>query len=532
MKYTKIFPITVIAIILAITSCTKDLDTVPIDKDVVTSATIYDSPIAYRQVLAKIYAGLALTGQQGPAGDGDLMGIDEGFSSYLRNYWNLEELPTDEAVNGWGDDGLRDLHANNWTSSNPFIRGMYYRIYYQITLTNEFIRESSDAKLNDRGFADKDKITIRHYRAEARFMRALSYWHAMDLFGNVPFVTEKDKIGAFLPKQISRADLFSYIESELKDIEDKMVDARQNEYGRADKAAVWMLLAKLYLNSEVYIQQPKYTECLTYCKKIIDAGYTLEPKYKDLFLADNNKCSGTIFSIVFDGLATQTWGGTTFFVHAAVGGSMSVADFGIDFGWGGNRTTSAFVNKFTDGTGSIDSADTRAMFYTNGQNLEIADLTQFTDGYAITKFKNITSTGQRGSNETFVDNDFHMFRLADVYLMYAEAVLRGGTGGDAAIALGYINALRQRAYGDNSGDITSAKLTLDFILNERSRELYWECTRRTDLIRFGRFTGDSYVWPWKGDVANGRSIDSKYNLFPIPASDIVANPNLKQNTGY
>ncbi len=524
MKYLKIISIALLSGLFIVTSCTKDLDTIPLDDDVTTSATFYQDAQGYRQVIAKLYAGLALTGQDGPAGNGDLVGIDEGFSSYLRNYWKSQELPTDEAVNGWADDGLPDFSTITWTASNPFVRGMYYRIYFQLTLANEFIREAADSKLDDRGITGDDKTQVQFYRTEARFLRALSYWHALDLFGNVPFITEADKIGSFLPEQKDRAYIFEYLEEELIALEDLMVEPMMNEYGRADKAAVWTLLAKLYLNAEVYTGEPKYTECINYCNKVIEAGYTLHPEYDELFLADNHTCDGTIFSIVFDGTVSQTWGGTTFLISAAVGGSMVAADFGIGGGWGGNRTTSAFVSLFNDETGASDS---RAMFHINGQSLEINDISNFNDGYAITKFKNVTSSGEQGSNETYVDTDFHMFRLADVYLMYAEAVLRGGTGGDQVTAKGYIDAIRTRA-----GNADSYTLDVDFILDERGRELFWECHRRTDLIRFGKFAGGDYLWPWKGGLANGMAIHAKYKLFPIPNSDLNANPNLEQNPDY
>lgn len=526
--YNKIILLAGLVFILA--SCTKDLNTVPLDPKSITSATVFDNPAAYKEALAKIYAGLALSGQQGPAGDADISGIDEGFGEYLRGLWYLEELPTDEAVISWNDQTIKDFHNQSWGSSDVFISAFYYRVFYQIGLCNEFLRQTTDAKLNERGVDADLKAKIKHYRAEARFLRALSYYHALDEFGNVPFVTEKDPVGAFFPKQISRADLFNYIESELKAIEPDLIDARQNEYGRADKAADWTLLAKLYLNAKVFTGQERNTDCITYCKKVIDAGYSLKPEYKDLFLADNNVNNNeVIFSVNFDGIHTQTWGGTTFIIHAAVGGSMTPADYGIDGGWAGTRTTSAFVNKFPDVTGTTDK---RAMFYTDGQKLEINDVGKFTDGYAITKFKNITSTGTPGSDLTFPDTDFPMFRLADVYLMYAEAVVRGGAGGDMATAVNLVNKLRERAYGNNSGDITANDLTLDFILDERARELYWEAQRRTDLIRFGKFTGGDYLWPWKGGVKEGTATDSHYDLYPIPASDITSNPNLVQNPGY
>ena len=172
------------------------------------------------------------------------------------------------------------------------------------------------------------------------------------------------------------------------------------------------------------------------------------------------------------------------------------------------------------------------MFYSDGQSLEIADIFEFTEGYAITKFKNVTSTGQGGSDLAFPDTDYPVFRLADAYLIYAEATLRGGTGGDAAIALTLINSLRERAYGDTGGNIIADDLTLDFMLDERARELLWEGHRRTDLIRYGKFSNTDYLWPWKGGIEEGISVDSKYDLLPIPASDIGANPNLKQNPGY
>jgi hypothetical protein len=520
----------VVLVVVLFTSCTKDLNRQPLTGT--TAGDIYNTPANYKEVLAKIYAGLAVSGQQGPAGNPDITGYDEGFSNYLRQYWQMEELPTDEAVIGWGDADIQDLHNMNWTTSNTFVRMIYNRIYYQITLCNEFIRESSDDALNSKGFSADDVNNIKQYRAEARFMRALSYWHALDLFGNVPFVTEKDPVGNFLPPQMPRDSVFNYVESELLDIESSLADPKTNEYARADKAADWMLLAKLYLNSEVYTGVKRYDDCITYCNKIIAAGYSLEPQYADLFLADNNTSNEIIFPVAFDALHTQTYGGMVYLIHAEIGGSMNAADFGVSSGgWAGLRTTKNLVELFPDITGNTDK---RAMFYTDGQNLDIkVILNNFTDGYAITKYKNINREGQAESDptNTFVNTDYPMFRLADVYLMYAEATLRGGSG-DLSTATNYINALRQRAYGNSSGNISEADLSLDFILDERARELYWEGTRRTDLIRFGKFTSGDYLWPFKGGVLNGTGVADYRSLFPIPVSDITVNPNLKQNSGY
>ncbi len=524
----RIYKITfmVLATTLFFSSCVKDLDTLPIDPRDMTPNNVYTSAAGYKQVLAKVYAGLAVTGQQGAAGNNDISGIDEGFSQYLRMYWYHQELSTDEAVVSWNDNSIRDFHSQTWGSGGQFIGAMYYRIFFEITQCNEFIRESSESKLNERGISDADRLEIAKYRSEARFMRALSYYHALDLFGNVPFVTEEDAPGKFFPKQIKRDALFAYIESELLAIEPLVAAARTNEYGRADQGAVWTLLAKLYLNAEVYTGQNKYTECITYCNKVINAGYVLSPEYNHLFLADNYFNPEVIFSINFDGLKTRTWGGTTFIISAAVGGSMVPADFGLNSGWGGTRTTSALVLKFDT------IKDHRAMFWTDEQHLEINDVGMFNDGYAITKFRNVTSTGAAGSDLTYCDTDFPLFRLADVNLMYAEAVLRGGGGGDAGTALIYVNDIRTRAYGNESGNISAAQLTLNFILDERARELYWEGHRRTDLIRYGSFSQSTYVWPWKGGVKEGISTAATYNLYPLPSSDVSANANLVQNPGY
>ncbi|MBA3647108.1 MAG: RagB/SusD family nutrient uptake outer membrane protein [Chitinophagales bacterium] len=509
--------------VFSFTSCTKDLNREPFYG--LNTATVYDDPANYIHVLAKCYAGLAISGDQGPAGKPDILGIDEGFSQYLRVLYNLQELPTDEAVCAWNDPGIPELHNMSWNSDNPFTKAMYYRIYFQIPLCNELIRQSDPATLKSRSFSETDISAISLYHSEARFLRALSYYHAMDLFGNVPFITEEDQPGAFFPKQILRADLFKYIESELKDIEETLADPMQNAYGRADKAAAWSLLARLYLNAEVYTGQARYADCITYCNKVINAGYTLEPKYQNLFLADNNLSREIIFPITFDGLNTQTYGGTTFLVHAPVGGKMDPKAFGINGGWGGYRTTSAFVAQFPD------TLDQRNTFFTNGQTLEINSISAFTDGYAIAKWKNVTSTGVPGSDPTgnYVDTNFPLFRLADIYLMYAESVARGG-GGDMATAINLVNQLRERAYGDATHDVASIDPL--FILDERARELYWEATRRTDLIRFGRFTGGTYIWPWKGGVKEGTSVPDYLSLFPLPAADIIANNNLQQNFGY
>ena len=512
----------------SLASCTKKLDLLPTND--ITSTQVYSTPAGYTLAFAKVYGSFALTGNQGPAGNGDIQGIDEGFSDFLRLYFNAQELSTDEAVVSWGDAGLQDFHNMNWSASNPFLTGLYYRCYYQITLCNDFINQASDGKLTSRGITGANADLIRTYRAEARFLRAFQYSAVMDLFGTGPFVTEKDVLGSVLPKQAKRTDLFSYIESELKAIDASLAAPKTNQYGRADKAAAWALLARLYLNAQVYTGTDRFADAITYSKKVIDAGYSLISDYRWLMLADNNlNTDEFLLTINYDGLKTQSYGGTTFLTHAPVGGSMTASNYGIGGGWAGYRATKNLPDLFPDFSGASDK---RSQFYTAGQNLDIKDITLFTDGLAVTKYRNVTRSGALGQSLDFSDIDFPLFRLAEMYLVYAEATLRGGAGGDQVLALTYINNLRTRAYGDASGNILPSDLTTDFILDERARELYWEGFRRTDLIRYGKFTEGTYLWPWKGGVAGGTSVAGFRSVYPIPSADLSANTNLVQNPGY
>ena len=259
-----------------------------------------------------------------------------------------------------------------------------------------------------------------------------------------------------------------------------MVPAMQNEYARADQACVWALLARIYLNAEVYTGTARYTDAITYANKVIAAGYTLLPKYQNLFLADNNlNNTEQLLSIAYDGQNTQNYGGTTFIINAAIGGKMTPATYGVPGGgWGGNRVTSNIPQSFP--SSHRYHRLTVLLFFTNGQNETIDQIANFNDGLAVTKFQNVTSTGVTPTNASvYASTDFPLFRLGEIYLIYAEAVLRGGTGGTNAQAILYFNMLRERAYGNVSGNVTT--LALQDILNERGRELYWECFRRTDL---------------------------------------------------
>lgn len=524
-------------IIIAAASCAKKLDLAPVNA--LTPVNVYNSPEGYLAVLAKIYGTLSITGNKGPSGDADIGNVngtqvlDEGSQiAFIRGFFNCEELPTDEALVAWNDQTIKDFHNLSWTSSDPFLRGIYARPIYNITLMNEYLRQSTDDNLAANGITGTDADNIKKSAAEVRFLRAYNYWVMLDLFGKSTFITEADQVGTALPKEINRDSLFLYIESELLDTQDKLSAAKTAEYGRVDQAACWSLLARLYLNAEVYTGMARYDDAITYASKVINAGYTLHNKYDELFMADNDKRTDeVIWAINCDGVNTQAYGNTTFFVHCASGDDHN--DYGVAGGWYGYRATQGLANLFPDLTGATDKRTlfTTSVYGTSDAQITIPDVSDFSNGLHVNKFVNIRSDGGTTSDptNTFSDVDFPVFRLPEMYLIYAEATLRGGNGGDETKALKYINDIRARA---GAKALTSSDLTLQSILDERGRELYWEGHRRTDLIRYGLLTTNNYLWPWKGGVQSGTAVDSKYNIFPIPAANLTANTNLTQNPGY
>lgn len=523
---------------VAITSCAKKLDLNPTND--LTPDKVYSTPAGYKSVLAKIYGGLASGGNQGPAGQPDISGnLDEGSQiAFIRPFFNCEELPTDEAVVAWNDQTIHDYHNLSFTSADPFLKGMYARPMYNITLANEYLRYSTDEVVAANGITGADATSIKSTRAEVRFLRAFNYWLMMDLFGNSTFVTEADIVGGPLPGEIKRAELFKYVTGELKAIDADLAPVKTIEYGRVDQGAAWALLARVYLNAEVYTGTPHYDSAAFYAAKVIGGGYALQNSYAKLFMADNDKQKGEfIFSIPIDGLRTQGYGNTTFFAHAA-SGDEATSDYGVTGGgWYGYRATAGLVNLFADKTGATDR---RAMFttskYSTGSGqLVIGDISNFDQGPHVIKYVNKRSDSAAVHDPTryFADIDFPVFRLSEMYLIYAEAAARKAAGADVNTAVTYINLIRARAYGGTAnGQISSIDLTPQFVLDERGRELYWEGHRRTDLIRFGLLTTSTYLWPWKGGVASGTGVDSKYNLFPVPASVLSSNSNLTQNAGY
>ena len=538
------------AVLTGTTSCVSDLDQYPHTET--TSKNVYTSLANYEAVLGKIYAAMVTSGQ-GKGGDNkdmeSVLNSGNGFD-YMRMFINMQECGTDEFASTWlTGEQTTGLTYLSWDANDAWVSDMYYRIYYNIALCNEFLRNANSASLSG---ADAEKL--KEYKAEVRFMRALFYYHALDFFRYIPMVTENDPVGSFIPPRYTPQQTFDYIESELKDCVGDMLPASTCPYGQASQGAAYTLLAKLYLNSEVYTGVAKYTECKEACEKVMNMGYSLESDYSKLFNADNDKRTNEIiFALPVSAEHTVSWGASTYLVCGQLSMSnanQNVADFGATSGWSEFRLRPEFVDKFTQ-TDIDGNGDKRCKFFTNGQSKDISDMTTEAAGYLSEKWSNLKDDGSTASNtgDAGVETDFPLFRLADVYLMYAECVVRtadskdewddwaGGSDAESDSrkkgAIYWINKVRERSKASDvwSSNFADDDAFLQFILDERARELYHEGYRRTDLIRYGQFTTNKYIWQWKGGVHDGQAVDSKYNIYPIPNTELTANPNL-HNDNY
>ena len=545
------------AVLTCATSCISDLDQYP--QTETTSKDVYTSLANYESVLGKIYASMVTSGQGKGGENKDMESVLDGGKGfdYMRMFINLQECGTDEFASTWlTGEQTTGLTYLTWDANDAWVSDMYYRIYYNIALCNEFLRNANAAS-----FTGEDEVKMKEYKAEVRFMRALFYYHALDLYRNIPMVTENDPVGSFIPPRFTPQQTFDYIESELKDCVNDLLPASTCPYGQASQGAAYTLLAKLYLNSEVYTGVAKYAECKEACEQVMNMGYSLESDYCKLFNADNDKRTNEIiFALPVSATHTVSWGSSTYMVCGQL--SMSNAnqtpgDFGATSGWSEFRLRPEFVDKFEESDiysqGEDAKGDVRAKFFTNGQSKDVASMTDETTGYLSEKWSNKKDDGTDASNTANdgAETDYPLFRLSDVYLMYAECVARikgtnwddwnGGTdASDPAViasrkkgAIYWINLVRERAGASDvwSSNFADDDALLQFILDERARELYHEGYRRTDLIRFGQFTTNKYIWQWKGGTHDGQAVDSKYNIYPIPNTELTANPNL-HNDNY
>ncbi|TGY36084.1 starch-binding outer membrane lipoprotein SusD [Bacteroides caecimuris] len=531
---------------LGVTSCINDLNISPIDPQA-------DGSFDQQGVFVKGYAMLGLTGQKGIAGSADLDGQDEGESGFYRTTFNCNELPTDECLWAWQDNQDIPQFTNiSWNSSSQRTEWVYVRLGYNITQYNFFLDQTE---------GKTDEETLRQ-RAEIRFLRALHYWYFLDLFGKAPF---KEHFNNELPVEKKGAELYAYIQNELNDIEGNMYEPRQAPFGRADKAANWLLRARLYLNAGVYTGQTDYAKAEEYAGKVIDSGYELCDNYAELFMADNDENPNAMQEIILpirqDGVKTRNYGGSVYLICATRIAGMP--RMGTTNGWSCIFARAAMVQKFfsdltkvpvlpddveipnegLDTDAQIDAfdaqyglrtediiqaaGDDRAMLYSGvgggRRKLQTDAITGFTNGLSIVKWQNYRSDGKPVNHTEYPDTDIPLFRLAEAYLTRAEALFRQDKDATADI-----NKLRSRANCTRMVETVTEQELID----EWSREFYMEGRRRSDLVRFDMFTTNKYVWDWKGGTMNGAPVASHYNVFPVPVSDLNNNPNMSQNSNY
>lgn len=527
------------------TACIGDLDTLPLNPSDSTSETVYGADESgYIAGLTKLYFNFVSNETT------DLQVSDAGASELVRAFWTVQEVTSDACKCAWENDAwVRAMNTNTWSDAdNDATYAVYVRTLQGIAYTNEYLRQTASDRLSDRGVSSELAAKIQGFRAEARFLRAYFYWMALDVFGDVPFTTENSPFGGGVnPKQASRKDVFDYCISELTALaaDDSPMPAARSNYPRADKGAVLGLLARMYLNAEVYTGTPMWQEAKDACEDIFTMGYSLCPEYAYLFRGDNGEnpeaLNEIIFGISYDAEQTQSYGGTSYLTLAAIAAtdvSSTQMINGVNDGWGGIRVPYEYVEKYFNvrnadySAGTYDVNDKRGrMFYIKGRSESMdGALYVFLNGWSCLKFNNIPHNMDQDSylataaSKAYSDIDFPMIRLGEIYLIYAEACMNLG---QANTALPKVQELAARA-----GVTAPTSITQEWLIEERARELMWEGHRRTDLIRYGKFTSSSFLWTYKGGSFSGQGFDDHMKIFAIPASELASNPELHQNPGY
>lgn len=527
------------------TACIGDLDTLPLNPSDSTSETVYGADESgYIAGLTKLYFNFVSNETT------DLQVSDAGASELVRAFWTVQEVTSDACKCAWENDAwVRAMNTNTWSDAdNDATYAVYVRTLQGIAYTNEYLRQTASDRLSDRGVSSELAAKIQGFRAEARFLRAYFYWMALDVFGDVPFTTENSPFGGGVnPKQASRKDVFDYCISELTALaaDDSPMPAARSNYPRADKGAVLGLLARMYLNAEVYTGTPMWQEAKDACEDIFTMGYSLCPEYADLFRGDNGEnpeaLNEVLFGISYDAEQTQSYGGTSYLTLPAIAAtdvSSTQMINGVNNGWGGIRVPYEYVEKYFNvrnadySAGTYDVNDKRGrMFYIKGRSESMdGALYVFLNGWSCLKFNNIPHNMDQDSylataaSKAYSDIDFPMIRLGEIYLIYAEACMNLG---QANTALPKVQDLAARA-----GVTAPTSITQEWLIEERARELMWEGHRRTDLIRYGKFTSSSFLWTYKGGSFSGQGFDDHMKIFAIPASELASNPELHQNPGY
>lgn len=560
---------------VAMTACVQDLNQTPIDKN---STTSFNQDACF----TKCYQTLALTGQEGPAGDGDIDDLDEGTSAFYRLMWELNEFPTDEGWWIWNDVGLADIRVMNWNGENDLVKGLYYRFNIDVKLCNHFLANADD---------NLDKTAAQ--KAEVRFLRALNYSYLLDMFYAIPF-TEEDAAPFFkqeefpndnpaYPRYMTRPEMFDWLVNELTDVIEYLPANRLSTY-RVDKTAANLLLARLYLNAPIYTStdgktpgEAQWAKAKEYAEAALNSNYKLYSEhtthqfdvkdstgavigqdnimytaYQKLFMADNDingAQNEAVLMIYQDGKYCRAYGGIQFLVAATRDANMF--PWGTSAQWKCFRSSPEFVYKFVPQTKAASTEkdeyhmrevanDDRAIlcswtsYTTNKWKLTGGQSAEFYDSWSCPKFSSVYSTAKHpsesvGSDSEWPDTDIPLMRIAEAYLIKAEAAFRLGDPGTAATM---INELRTRA---QAKQVTSGDITEEFLCDEWCREFWGEGRRRTDLIRFNRFAGaaadaNSYAWEGRAGANSGSfksGVEDKWNWFPVPSSDKLSNPNFK-----
>jgi hypothetical protein len=548
----------------------------------------------------KLYCAFVQTGQNGGGGNADIITDDEGYSGFYRTLCVLNEFPTDAGWWTWrGDAGCSDLLFVNWTASNPFVSKLYNRLNYGVTMSNLYLDLTEGAT---------DQETI-HKRAEIRFIRAMNYYHLLDMFGSVPFTVT---ISTDYPEQIDRVSLYNWLIDEIEGghsgkeyknkktgealasykvtgdadhgFVDDLYERDQTTIYRATKPAAYMLLARLYLNAEVYAGKAEWAKAEEAASKVIEKFPTLHPIYAQIFMGDNDATSREemVFLAACDGEHLRSYAGSQYTICSCRNTKMNPCGTSNN-SWGCWRSSPELVAKFGNFQGKTPAqivalggaydefdmpaiaGDDRAMFSATNVNpgdgtLNVKNFAGIVpdngDGFdscwAICKWTNLYSTEFDATlhplkdehaapqhDGSFTDADVPIMRTAEAYLTRAEARWRQGKDG-----LADLNKVRARAHATPLPAITE-----DEMLDEWLREFYNEGRRRIDLIRFGQFVGPTAKRHWEGRGATKtgdaksyidlntwntevRSLDKKLELYPIPEGDVVANSNLVQNDGY
>ena len=527
-----------------LTSCVGVLDQEPLSSDVVGSDA-YTNPTYRLGQLAKIYGSFNITGKDG-AGSSDIAVSDSGASEFIRAWWSINTLTTDEAKCVWGDPWVKEIVTNTWTATkNDAIYATYVRGVMAVTLANNYLRSTDDSD---------PEIAIE--RAEVRVIRAMAYWMLLDSFGNPPFTTEADPMGAVKPQQATAPELYAWLKAELEDLVSEnshLKGVKEQVYPRVDKGAAYGLLARLLINHKTYLGKEDatvYAEAMAAAEKVMEK-YALASEYRELFMGDNGQNPEALKEIVmaacYDANKTQSYGGPTYFIAASTNNNNNL---GLAAGWAGLNTSTQFVANLLgaaadgaavgDNVEKFTTTDKRALVSLKYSEAKDQAIDAFTKGWHVFKFNNFHSDaediygerpkeGEGAIVEQFASIDFPLIRAAESYLIYAEAKTRidGGSTSDAK-AVKCITDLQTRA-GLNPA---ISSITLDNVFTEITRELYWEGLRRTTLIRFNKYVEGSYVWPFKGGAESGQALADHMKLFPIPDEDLVANENLTQNVGY